>query len=303
MSLPPETAQPGRPDSGVIHNIGYRAYDGPRLGRSYATRSLYVQSLRAAFGLGRSGKSKVVPMLMLGLPTLVAALLVALSIMTNAAQLQTDYPQYLGNVGLLVEIFAAAQAPVLLSRDLRHHTMPLYFSRPITRGDYVRAKFAAMVSAMMILMGLPLVVLFGGSLLAGMDFGHNLGHFLMGLVAALLYALLYSAVSLLIAASTPRRGFGVAVIMGALVVSNIVASIVFGLSGGFDLHPHDSANWAALLSPGMLVEGLVNQVFGLTEDARTVHAPGAFGVLVFAAEALVLIAGAYWLVDRRYRKI
>ncbi|MER5638367.1 ABC-2 transporter permease [Kitasatospora sp. NPDC002227] len=302
MSLPPESTA-ARPDSGVIHNIGYRSYDGPRLGRSYATRSLYVQSLRAAYGLGRSGKSKVVPMLMLGLPTMVAVLLVAIAIMTNSAELKSDYPQFLDTVGLMVEIFVAAQAPVLLSRDLRHHTMPLYFSRPITRGDYVRAKFAAMVSAMMILMGVPLLVLLVGSLLGGMSFGHNLGHFLIGLFAALLYALLYSAVSLLIAASTPRRGFGVAAIMGALVVSNIVASIVYGLGGGFDLHSSDSANWAALLSPGMLVDGLVNQVFGLVGDARTVHAPGALGVAVFAVEALVLIAGSYWLVDRRYRKI
>lgn len=45
-------------DQTRIHNIGYRTYDGPRLGRSYATRSLYSQSLRGAYGLGRSVKSR-----------------------------------------------------------------------------------------------------------------------------------------------------------------------------------------------------------------------------------------------------
>jgi ABC-2 type transport system permease protein len=300
MPLPPDTA---RPDSGVIHNIGYRAYEGPRLGRAYATRSLYVQSLRAAFGLGRSGKSKVVPMLMLGLPVMVAALMIAMSIMSQSKQLGTDYPEFLEAVGLLVQIFVAAQAPVLLSRDLRHHTMPLYFSRPITRADYVRAKFAAMISAMVILMAAPLLVLFAGSLLAGMDFGHNLGHFLIGLVAALLYALVYSAIGLLIAASTPRRGFGVAAIMGVLVVSKIVAEIVYGLSGGLDPVPAGSADWAGLLSPDLLVYGLVNKLFGLAGDVRTLHAPGGLGLAVFAVELIVLVAGAYWLTDRRYRKI
>ena len=39
-------------DQTRIHNIGYRSYDGLRLGRSYATRSLYSQSLRGAYGLG-----------------------------------------------------------------------------------------------------------------------------------------------------------------------------------------------------------------------------------------------------------
>ncbi|AUG78745.1 hypothetical protein CFP65_3975 [Kitasatospora sp. MMS16-BH015] len=301
--MSPETKSAGRPDTGVIHDIGYRSYQGPRLGRGYATRSLYTQSLRAAFGLGRSGKSKVVPMLMLGLPVLVAGMLVAFAIMSKLPQLGVDYPAFLAVTGLLVQIFVAAQAPVLLSRDLRHHTMPLYFSRPITRQDYVRAKFAAMVSAMMIVMGLPLLVMFVGSLLAGMDFGHNLGHFLIGLLTALLYALLYSAVALLIAASTPRRGFGVAAIMGVLVISRIVAQIVFGLSGGFDLHPAESADWAGLLSPSMLVDSFVTQLFGLADDARAMHAPGTLGLVVFAAEMLVLVVGAYGLTGRRYRKI
>ncbi|GAA2133964.1 ABC transporter permease [Kitasatospora kazusensis] len=291
------------PDSGVIHNIGYRSYTGPRLGRSYATRSLYVQSLRAAYGLGRSGKSKVLPMLMLGLPVLVAAMIVVIAIIKGGTELPTDYPQFLNTVGLLVEIFLAAQAPVLLSRDLRHNTVPLYFSRPITRGDYVRAKFAAMVTAMMLVMVAPLLVLYLGSILAGQGLAHNTGHFLIGLVAALLYAALYSAIGLLIAASTPRRGFGVAAIMGVLVVSGILAGIVFGLSGGLHGDPPASANWAAVISPSMLVDGFVNQLFGLVTDPRVTHAPGAFGAVAFAVEILAVTAACYWLVDRRYRKI
>ena len=51
--------------TGVIHDIGYRHYDGPRLGRGYLLRSLYVESLRGAYGLGRSAKSKVMPILLL----------------------------------------------------------------------------------------------------------------------------------------------------------------------------------------------------------------------------------------------
>ncbi|WP_441251041.1 ABC transporter permease [Kitasatospora sp. McL0602] len=312
MSLPPETTPatapaaatvPAAADTGVIHNIGYRAYQGPRLGRSYATRSLFTQSLRAAYGLGRSGKSKVVPMLMLALPVLVATMIVVIAVLQTADELAVDYPDFLNTVRLLVAIFVAAQAPVLLSRDLRYNTMPLYFSRPITRADYVRAKFAAMVSAMMIVMATPLLVLYIGSLLGGQSFGHNTGHFLIGLAAALLYALVYSAIGLLIAASTPRRGFGIAAIMGVLVVSNILASIVYGLSGGLHGDTPESANWAAMLSPGMLIDGFVKQVFGLATDSRAVHAPGALGVVVFAVEMIVIVGASYWAVDRRYRKI
>lgn len=286
-------------DAGVIHNIGYRSYQGPRLGRAYATRSLYVQSLRAAFGLGRSGRSKVLPMAMLGLPVLVALVIVAVEIFTGMKEPALDYPEFLSVVAVLVWIFLASQAPVLLSRDLRHHTVPLYFSRPITRADYVRAKFAAMTTAVLIVMVAPLLVLYVGALLARMDFGHHTGHLMFGLAAAVLYAVVEASLALLIAASTPRRGFGVAAIMGVLTVSNIVAGIVYGISGGAD-----GANWAAMLSPSMLVQSFVNQVFGLVGgDPNTLHAPGAGGALAFAAEIVLLSAACYWFTDRRYRKI
>ncbi|MFI6447268.1 ABC transporter permease [Kitasatospora sp. NPDC050543] len=292
------------PDTGVIHDIGYRGYTGPRLGRGYATRSLFVQSLRAAFGLGRSGKSKVLPMLGLAAVGLPALVIVAFAILQGSTELPLDYPTYPSSFGLVIEIFLAAQAPVLMSRDLRHNTVPLYFSRPITRGDYVRAKFAAMTAAMLLLMVTPLVVLYLGAVLGGMSFGHNTVHLLYGLAASLLYALVLSAIGLLVAASTPRRGFGVATIMGLLVVSNVIALIIYGLSGGLDVGSStDAGNWAALLSPGLLVDGLVTEVFGLRHNSGTMHAPGALGIVVFAAEAALLVAGSYWLLNRRYRNI
>ena len=48
-------------DAGVIHDIGYQRYEGPRLGRGALFGSLYVHGLRAAFGLGRPAKSKIFP--------------------------------------------------------------------------------------------------------------------------------------------------------------------------------------------------------------------------------------------------
>src|SRR5262249_6384744 len=50
-----------RRPAGVIHDIGYQRYSGLRLGRRYATRSLYVHGVRTAFGLGRGAKSKIFP--------------------------------------------------------------------------------------------------------------------------------------------------------------------------------------------------------------------------------------------------
>ncbi|MFH9349425.1 ABC transporter permease [Kitasatospora sp. NPDC017646] len=299
MPQPPDT----RPaDTGVIHDIGYRGYTGPRLGRAHATRSLFTQSLRAAYGLGRSGKSKVLPMLLLGVVTVPAMIFVAAAVALRRDELPVGYAGYLSSLSLVVSIFLASQAPVLLSRDLRHHTVPLYFSRPITRADYVRAKFAAMACAQLLLMTAPLVVLYAGALLTGMDFGHNTGQFLSGLAAAVLYALVPTSVALVIAASTPRRGFGVAAIMGYLAVSSTVAAVVVGISspspGG-----SDAAQWTALISPNGLVESLVNEVFDLGSGLDRRHAPGGLGTVVFALVAVAMVAGSYRLLLRRYENV
>ncbi|MET9403277.1 ABC-2 transporter permease [Kitasatospora sp. NPDC002965] len=301
MSLSPDT----RPtDTGVIHDIGYRGYAGPRLGRAYATRSLFTQSLRAAYGLGRSGKSKVLPMLVLGAAAVPAVMIVVITVVAKQDKLSMDYAEYLSGVGLVVSIFLASQAPVLFSRDLRHHTVPLYFSRPITRADYVRAKYAAMVCAQLLLMLVPLLVLYVGALLSGLSFGHETEHFLYGLTAAVLYALVPTSIAVVIAAATPRRGFGVAAIMGYLAVSTVVVAIVIGISGTTaDGGASDSAQWAALLSPGALVESLTNQVFDLGSGPERLHAPGGLGVVVFVAVAAVMVAGSYRLLLRRYRGI
>ncbi|MFF7992333.1 ABC transporter permease [Kitasatospora xanthocidica] len=289
-------------DSGVIHDIGYRGYSGPRLGRGYATRSLFTQSLRAAYGLGRSGKSKVLPMLVLAVVTVPAAIVVAVAVTMKRDQLPVEYAGYLASVNLVVAVFLASQAPMLLSRDLRYQTVPLYFSRPITRTDYVRAKFAAMVCAQLLLMAAPLLVLYLGALLGGMDFSYNTGHFLYGLVAAVLYALVPTSVALVIAATTPRRGFGVAAIMGYLAISAAVAAVAVGISDP-GTTGSDTAQWTSLISPTELVESLVNEVFDLGAGLDRRYAPGGFGIAVFALVALALVVGSYRLLLSRYKKV
>ncbi|MEU3570989.1 ABC transporter permease [Kitasatospora sp. NPDC036755] len=299
MPLPPETRTA---DTGVIHDIGYRGYTGPRLGRSYATRALFTQSLRAAYGLGRSGKSKVLPMLVLGVITVPATIFVAVSIVMKRNELPIEYSGYLSVFSLVISVFLASQAPVLFSRDLRYQTVPLYFSRPITRTDYVRAKFGAMVCAQLLLMAAPLLVLYIGALLAGMDFGHNTGHFLYGLVAAVLYALVPTSVAVVIAAATPRRGFGVAAIMGYLAVSAALGAAAVGISNR-STTGSDAPQWMSLISPTDLVESLVNELFGLGEGFDRRHAPGGVGLAVFALVAVAMVVGSYRLLLRRYRRV
>ena len=127
----PGSGQPG-PGQGAIHDIGYRHYDGPRLGRGYLRRSLFAESLRGSYGFGRSTRSKIMPILLLAgicLPALIVSIVTAAF---RADQLPITYTAYLFQVQVVIAIFVAAQAPAIMSRDLRYRVISLYFSRPRT---------------------------------------------------------------------------------------------------------------------------------------------------------------------------
>src|SRR5687768_9943428 len=104
---------------GVIHDVGYRHYQGERRGRAYIRGSLFVDSLREAYGLGRSARSKIMPMLLLAVMCLPAGVIVAITAVISGDELVAGYTTYLLNLQLVTSIFLAAQAPVLASRDLR----------------------------------------------------------------------------------------------------------------------------------------------------------------------------------------
>jgi ABC-2 type transport system permease protein len=301
MSEP--TARPGAPVD-VIHDIGYRHYEGERLGHGYAVRSLFTQTLRGSFGLGRSIKSKILPMGMLALICLPAGIIVAVAVYTKMSKLPVEYSHYLDALQFVIALFVASQAPVAVSRDLRFMTLPLYFSRPLTSRDYVRAKFAAMFCSVLVLTALPVLIMWIGTLLAQMSFGYNLRHVAYGLVAAALYALLYSAIGVAIASLTPRRGFGVAAIIAVMLISLAVSGIIYAVldnSGHIGVAP-----WANMISPARLVDSTVTWLFGLasitSSDAGDM-VPSTFGGWVFLAEIALVPAAAYGLMVRRYRKI
>jgi ABC-2 type transport system permease protein len=284
-----------------IHNIGYRTYDGPRLGRAYARRSLYSQSLRGAYGLGRSVKSKVLPMLLFVVMCAPALIMVAVAVATKAKDLPVEYTRYAIIMQALIGLYVASQAPQSVSRDLRFKTVPLYFSRPIETADYVRAKYAALASAMFILTAAPLLVLYVGALLAKLDFAHQTKGFAEGLVSVALLSLLFSGIGLVIAAATPRRGFGIAAVIAVLTISygavSTIQAIAHVQSAG-----SDAIVWMGLFSPVTLIDGVQTAFLGAASSYPGGEGPSAAQGVVFLLVVLGLIAGSYGLLTRRYRK-
>ncbi|MEV3989628.1 ABC transporter permease [Streptomyces sp. NPDC049837] len=284
-----------------IHNIGYRDYDGPRLGRAYARRSLFSQSLRGAYGLGRSAKSKVLPMLLFAVMCIPALVVVAVAVATKMKDLPMDYTRYAIFTQAVIGLYVAAQAPQSVSRDLRFKTVPLYFSRPIERVDYVVAKYGAMASALFILTASPLLILYIGSLLAKMDFADQSRGFAQGLVSVALLSLLFGGIGLVMAALTPRRGFGVAAVIAALTISYGAVTTLQAIAWSTD--SLGAVKWLGLFSPITLIDGVQTAFLGATSSFPAEAGPDAGVGAVYLLVVLSLIAGSYAVLMRRYRKV
>ena len=287
--------------AGVIHDIGYRRYDGARLGRSYILRSLFVQSLRSTYGLGRTAKAKVLPFLLLSAMLLPAVILVAVVIFARLESLPLPYHRYVIVTQAVIGIFVAAQAPQLFSRDLRFRSITLYFSRPLTRLDYVLARYAALVSALVFLTLAPLIVLYAGALLAKLPFGEQTKDFAAAAAGAIILSFVLAGVGAVIASLTTRRGFGVAAIITTLLVSfagvNIVSEIARYEAS------ETLAGYLGVFSPITLVDGVQVLLLGASSSGTAAPPEGALGTAVFLVTTAVVVAGSFGLLLLRYRKV
>ncbi len=284
--------------TGAIHDIGYRHYDGPRLGAGYIRRSLFVDTLRGAYGFGRSAKSKIVPM---GLLALMALPALAIGIITgyfNFSSLPIGYTEYVIGFQVAVTIFVAAQSPVAMSRDLRFRVAALYFSRPLSRRQYVQAKYAGMTAALFVLMALPITLLLAGALLAELPVADQLPDYLRAIAGAALDALLLAGIGLFIAAMTPRRGLGVAAVVGVLLVLSGLQGAVMGMAAEFG---NDTfTGYTGLISPYTLVDGVMSGVLG-AETSIAEEPPGVLGPVLFVVVLVAVVAACYAGLVRRYR--
>ncbi|WP_432476935.1 ABC transporter permease [Nocardioides sp. GXQ0305] len=285
--------------TGQIHDIGYRHYDGPRLGARYIARSLFVDTLRGTFGLGRSARSKIMPFVLaavLVLPT------IAIGIVTSYFKLTTlplGYTSYAFSFQVVITIFLGAQAPAAMSRDLRFRVAPLYFSRPLSRQQYVRAKYAGMTTALFILVGVPITLLFVGAWLADLPFDEQWPDYLRSMAGAAVLALVLAGIGLVVAAMTPRRGLGVAAVVGVLLVLSGIQATVRAMAEEFG---NDTfAGYAGLISPFTLVDGIMSGPLG-AESVMATPPQGVLMATVYCLVAVLLVVGSYAALVRRYGK-
>jgi len=303
VSSPSETPGSTAP-AAVIHDIGYRPYVGPRLGERAVARAFFVTGLRNCYGLGRSGRSKILPMGLLGLMLLPALILVGVLVQARTLlgleEHIVAYSVYPITTQLLISVFVAAQAPALISRDLRFRTITLYLARPARRTTYVLVRLASLTVATFVLIGAPLLLLYVGGLLAGLPLGRETERFLGALVGALLLAACLSCLAGLLSALTIRRGLAVAAVIVVLVVSYTVVSTVQAIS--LDSGHQTVGEVAGLFSPYTLVDGVQVFLFDSPQATPTSPTGDAMGVSYLAATALTVL-GSVGAMLGRYRRV
>jgi ABC-2 type transport system permease protein len=222
-------------------------------------------------------------------------------------------------------VFVAVQAPELVSRDLRSRVLPLYFARPIKTIDYPLAKYLAFTGACLVMMEVPLLLLYGGSIAnvhGGTAVWAQTRALIPGLLVGLMWAVVLAAISLFLASLTGRRAFAtgavavfflltftlaeillqveapaqspqVQVVNGGGPVQGVVKSVVSSAPGLAD-------KVSGLFSPFTLFDG-VRMWLGGTDPADGVLNPGGFGA-VYALVLVIITALCLIGLAARYRK-
>jgi ABC-2 type transport system permease protein len=285
--------------AGAIYDIGYRNYDGARLGRGYAFRTLYVHSLRTAFGLGRGGRSLIAPWLLFAVICFPATVTVAVAGLSGGAIGNLiPYHNYFQFVAMMLALFCAAQAPELVSNDQHNRVLPLYFSRALRKHDYAAAKLLAMWTAVFILVFTPLMIILSGRLGLPADFGAALKaeskHFDALVVTPVVAALVMGTIALALASLVSRRGIASAMVLGLFLMTTPLAAILVQAVEA------KWGNYGVLLNPVLTANGAILALFGerpgrgdLLRQADLPPEAYAAGVAVYGILFTLLLLNRY----------
>ncbi len=217
-----------------ILDRGYRRFEGTRSGLTGAVRSVAWHTVRSILGLGRKGRHKVFPIIVLVVSYVPAIAFMALAALIGdmlEGELRPEYWEMFGFSFVATIVFVALVAPEAIVRDRRDGMFALYLSTPLARPSYLIAKVLAVMGTMaLVVVGPPVLFLIGYTFQSQGPSGLVDWVGVMGriLLAGLAICTVYTALSLGVASLTDRRAFASI----AVVFVMLGASIVVGRAGG-----------------------------------------------------------------------
>lgn len=288
--------------TGAVFDLGYKPYEGDRLGRSGAIRAIAKDGMRRVLGIRRKARKKVYPWSLVVLAVLPAVVFIGLAFTLSSFTPDAEspfggYAEYIGLTGAIVLLFVALAAPELLIPDREEGVLAVYSSRPMTAWDYVGARAGALFAVVASFVLVPNLLMYIG--FAALD-DRGLLSTLVGEVDELAkivavmtaYIIGYGAPALLIATYAKRTG----------PAAGTFLAIMFGSAGfgeAFQRIDFTGARFGTLLSFLQHPEVVRNWVFDKPQEA----APIAAGFEPWASAATIAAVAVItaYLMFRRYR--
>ena len=261
MSAPEGAAVP-QTGYGEVYDRGYTHYEGERLGRRQAFRALVRYSASRSLGIRKRWTAKVVPFILYAIVG--GTTLVVIGIEAFLARFSGEtvigYGEFFGFIFLVEGLFVATVAPEMLCPDRREHVLTLYFSKAITRLDYVLAKLAATALLTLTMSFVPAALLWlFRNLLADApltSMSQHLGDLARIALIGGLIALYLGSIGMAIASFTGRKAIAVvAIVVGYVVTEALVNSLAMALE------ENRLADWITFLSPAVIISNLAQALF------------------------------------------
>lgn len=273
---------------GEVFDRGYKHYDGPRRGQSGAITSLIGYSMKRAMGIRKSWTAKVLPFLLYVAITIPLVIQIGLSAIVPDLEF-ASYSGYLSGIFFIVGIFVGTAAPEMICVDRHERTLPLYFSRAITRVDYVIAKVVAMSLLTMTMTVIPSILLWLGRQLTAEGVGQamreNIGDLGRVVFVGIMIALVLSTLGLAISSFTNRKGVAITLIIITFLVLTAMAN------AGLELL--DEMEWSRYLIAmhlPLLFLGLSDHLFGDVDDRVVDRANFSFAAYLAYMIGLILVS-------------
>ena len=286
---------------GVVYDLGYRRVEGERLGRAGAVRALYRDGLRRVLGLRRRARAKALPWGLLAIAVIPATAFIGVAVFTRQMGVEGaeffSHAQYFDLTGTIALLFVALAAGELLVPDRANGVLQVYASRPLTPGDYLLGRAAALATVVFTFMWLPhLVLFFGRAWVSDGGFGSyvtgNWGDLWQTAVACLAYFAGLAPLAFLFAAYAKRGAIAAGAFIGAMALLS-PATEALVVEAGFkpfalfalQQHPRVVKDW----------------IMGVTEWGLV---PTRAGYEPWVSLAVIVVVGlaAGVMVVRRYRR-
>lgn len=274
------------PAFGEVYDRGYQHYTGPRLGRAHAFRALTGYSMKRALGSKKRWTAKVVPFTLYVAVALLVVIPLGIQAFIDSAEV-LQYWDYFSVAWLILGVFVATIAPEMLCGDRRERTLILYFSRPITRLDYLLAKLLATGLLTLTITLAPLAIFWlGRQLLEDSPvraMRDNLDDLWKIVVVSVVVSAYLGALGLVVSSFTGRKAIAVGVIIVAFLFSSALAGVLQNVFG-----TDEQKAWFGLISPARTILQFVTGIWNQPIQDNAFGEPLA--TWIYGAAMIVIVA-------------